>query len=50
MFDENFSKVILIEEIFIGQRIRDLKVYDNILFLALEGKGELGILRVDKKS
>ena len=30
MFDENFSKVILIEEIFIGQRIRDLKVYDNI--------------------
>ncbi len=50
MFNENFSKVILIEEIFIGQRIRDLKVYDNILFLALEGKGELGILRVDKKS
>lgn len=50
MFDKNFSKVILIEEIFIGQRIRDLKIYENILFLALEGKGELGILKVDKLS
>ena len=31
MFSKNFSKVILIEEIFIGQRIRDLKMH-NILY------------------
>ena len=46
MFSKNFSKVILIEEIFIGQRIRDLKMHNDTLFLALEGKGELGIIKV----
>ena len=43
-FEENFSKVVYIEEIFIGQRIRDLKILDNKIFLALESKGELGII------
>ena len=46
MFSKNFSKVIVIEEIFIGQRIRDLKMHNDTLFLALEGKGELGIIKV----
>jgi len=45
-FDENYSKVIFNEKIFIGYRIRDLKYHNkmNTIFLALEEKGELGIL------
>jgi len=43
-FNKNFSKIIYIEEIFIGQRIRDLKIINNKIFLALETKGELGII------
>ena len=45
-FDENYNKVIFNEKIFIGYRIRDLKYHNkmNTIFLALEEKGELGIL------
>ena len=45
-FDENYNKVIFIEKIFIGYRIRDIKYHNkmNTFFLALEEKGELGIL------
>ena len=43
-FDQNFNKVIYLEEIFIGQRIRDLKYSQNHIFLALENEGEIGIL------
>ena len=45
-FDENYNKVIFNEKIFIGYRIRDLKYHNkmNAIFLALEEKGELGIL------
>jgi len=45
-FNENYTKVIFNEKIFIGERIRDLKYYSkmNIILLALEEKGKLGIL------
>jgi len=45
-FDQNFNKVIYYEEIFIGQRIRDLKHFRNHILLALENEGEIGILSV----
>lgn len=46
-FDKNYERLIYKEEIFIGQRIRDIK-YDKknkIILLALESKSELGIIR-----
>ena len=45
-FNENYTKVIFNEKIFIGERIRDLKYYSkmSIVLLALEEKGKLGIL------
>ena len=43
-FDENFSKIIYFEEIYVGQRIRDIKILDKKILLALENKGELGVL------
>ena len=46
-FDANYNKIVFYEKIFIGDRIRDLKYIDelDIILLALEIKGELGILR-----
>ena len=44
IFDKDFDKVIYFEEIFIGQRIRDIMFFDNKIILALESKGEIGIL------
>ncbi len=47
-FDKFYNKIYYKEKIFIGQRIRDLK-YDpnsNVILLALEDKGELGVLNV----
>ena len=44
IFNKDFDKVIYLEEIFIGQRIRDLIFFDNKIILALENKGEIGIL------
>ena len=45
-FDEEISKILSLEKIFIGQRVRDLKYYEKSrsLFLALEDEGEIGIL------
>ena len=45
-FDENFNRIIFMEKIFVGQRIRDIKYsYKiNAIILALEEKGELGII------
>jgi hypothetical protein len=45
-FDEQINKILSLEKIFIGQRIRDLKYYEKSrsLFLALEDEGEIGIL------
>ncbi len=46
-FDNSFKKVIYIEKIFINERIRDIKYYDQkkIIFLALENSGSLGIIK-----
>jgi len=44
-FDKEYSKVKFIEKIFIGERIRDLKYYDNLIFLALEETNSIGILK-----
>ena len=48
-FDENFKKIVFMEEIFIGKRIRDLKFTNNKIILALENDGELGILEVNDR-
>jgi len=46
-FDNNYNKILFYEKIYIGQRIRDIKYHDKIsaILLALEDKGQLGILR-----
>lgn len=46
---KNFNKIIFMEEIFIGKRIRDLKFINDKIFLALENDGELGVLEVDDR-
>ena len=48
-FNEDRSKVLFTEKIFIGERIRDL-LYDSenkIILLALEDTGSLGIFYQD---
>ena len=47
LFDKNFKRVIYIEEIFIGERIRDLKYINKInsIIVSLES-GEIGIISV----
>mgnify|MGYP000011478046 FL=1 len=46
--NKNFNKVIFIEKIFIGERIRDIKYSNshNMILLAFEEKGQLGILTI----
>jgi len=46
-FDKEFEKVFFIEEIYIGERIRDLIFLkeENVILLALESSGSLGILK-----
>jgi hypothetical protein len=48
-FDELFERVIYLEKIFIGERVRDLKFHDklNIIILAFEENGEIGIISND---
>ena len=43
--DRKFNKILYIEKIYVGERIRDIKyIYDkNIIILALEDSGSLGI-------
>ena len=45
-FNEDFNKIIYMEKIFIDERIRDIKFFskDNMVLLAFEEKGQLGIL------
>jgi hypothetical protein len=43
-FDDNFNKVLHYERVFLGERIRDIKYFNNFILLALEENGELGIL------
>lgn len=48
--DRKFNKILYIEKIYVGERIRDIKyIYDkNIIILALENSGSLGILKIDE--
>ena len=46
--DQNYDKVIYVEKIFIGERIRDIKysINQNLIVLALEDTGIVGILDI----
>ena len=50
-FDKNFNKIIFIEKIYVGERIRDIKYSElnNMILLAFEEKGQLGILTLPNK-
>ena len=43
-FDNKYSKILFSEKIFIGERIRDLKFYKNLIILSFESGLSLGIL------
>ena len=49
-FDKSYSKILFIEKIFIGERIRDLFYLDNKkqILLSLEDTGSIGILEIEK--
>ena len=49
--DKNFNRVLYLEKIFVGERIRDIKYFNQkkIIVLALEDSGSLGILRINDK-
>ena len=46
-FDKKYEKIIFIENIYIGERIRDLVYFEskNIFLITLENSGSLGILK-----
>lgn len=46
-FNNNYEKILTLEKIFIGFRIRDLDYLqnDNLILMALEEKGQLGIIK-----
>ena len=46
-FDKNFNRVIYYEEIFIGDRIRDIVYLENqnVILLSLELSGSIGIIK-----
>ena len=46
--DQNYDKVIYVEKIFIGERLRDIKysINQNLIVLALEDTGIVGILDI----
>ena len=46
-FDDKFDRVIFSEKVFLNERIRDLKFEkkNNLILLALEENGEIGILK-----
>jgi hypothetical protein len=48
-FDKKYTRVIFFEKIVIGQRIRDLKYNKkmNVIFLALENNGDLGMITIN---
>ncbi len=47
-FDEEYSKILFSEKIFIGERIRDIKIYKNLIILTFERGLDLGILKKNK--
>ena len=48
-FDEEYDKIIFIEKIYIGNRIRDIKFIEEIksIIFAFEEEGEIGVLSVN---
>ena len=46
-FDENYNKIIYLEEIFIGDRIRDKLYFEkqNTILLSLELSGDILVLK-----
>ncbi len=46
-FDQNYEKILFKENIFIGERMRDLVYFKekNVFLLALENSGSLGVLK-----
>ena len=46
-FDDQFTKILTLEKVFVHNRIRDLKYFNKsrTLVLALEENGELGFLK-----
>ncbi len=49
-FDNKFEKVIYMEPMFVGERIRDIKYIKNekLIVLALEESGSIGVLSINK--
>jgi len=50
-FDKNYLKVIYMEKVIIGERIRDIVFFpeNKVFLLALEDSGSIGFLKVDEK-
>ena len=44
-FDNDYSKILFSEKIFIGERIRDIKIHKNFIILTFERGLDLGILK-----
>lgn len=44
-FDDKFTKILFSEKIYIGERIRDIKFYNNLIILTFERGLDLGILK-----
>ena len=44
-FDEKFSKILFSEKIYIGERIRDIKFYNDLIILTFESGLDFGILK-----
>ena len=47
---KKLNKIVYVEQIYIGERIRDIKYHNELngIILALEEKGELGIITTKK--
>jgi len=50
-FNNNYTRVLFDEKIYIGERVRDIKFIDELgaVILAFEEKSEIGILTIKKK-
>ena len=44
-FDDKFNKILFSEKIYVGERIRDIKFYENLIILTFERGLDLGILK-----
>ena len=47
-FDENYEKIVYMEPMFLGERIRDIKYIEDekMIILALEETGSIGVLKI----